>query len=115
MGDEAKERYAALWQECVAVSKKTRELRKQRRAAADTILTWMRSRDLDEYELPDGKLIRQTPKRTQNIHKGFIYGEIKRITGDDARAEAGVLNILSMCDVVEKETLVHLRKPRGPE
>jgi flagellar basal body-associated protein FliL len=102
---EAVKAYIELHDEITASSKQLRELKHQKDAVGDIILQWMRSNSVDECELPDGKLIRKTSKRTQTLKKEFVLEELKKITGDEAKAEASMLNIFSMRAVVEKEVL----------
>lgn len=112
-GDDFKEAvkaYIELHDEITASSKQLRELKQQKDAVGDIILVWMRSNLIDECELPDGKLVRKTSKRTQTLKKEFVFDELKKITGDEARAEASLLNIFSMRAVVEKEVLSRTRR-----
>lgn len=102
---EAVKAYIELHDEITASSKQLRELKQQKDAVGEIILKWMRSNSVDECELPDGKLVRKTSKRTQTLKKEFVLEELKNLTGDEARAEASMLNIFSRREVVEKEVL----------
>lgn len=102
---EAVRAYIELHDEITASSKQLRELKHQKDAIGDVILRWMRSNSVDECELPDGKLVRKTSKRTQSLKKEFVFEELKKLTGDEAKAEASLMNIFSMRAVVEKEVL----------
>lgn len=102
---EAVKAYIELHDEITASSKQLRELKQQKDAVGEIILKWMRTNSVDECELPDGKLVRKTSKRTQTLKKEFVLEELKNLTGDEARAEASMLNIFSRRAVVEKEVL----------
>lgn len=102
---QAVQAYIELHDEITKSSKHLRELRKQKDAVGDIILKWMRSHSVDECELPDGKLVRKTSKRTETLKKDMVLVELKKLTGDDARAIASLQNIFGMRSVVEKEIL----------
>lgn len=105
--------YIQLHDEITRSSKQLRELRKQKDAVGDTILGWMRTNAVDECELPDGKLIRKTSKRTEGIKKEFVLEELKSLTGDEARASACLQNIFSRREIVEKEILTRTMRRGG--
>jgi len=102
---DAVQAYIELHDEITRSSKQLRELRQQKDNVGDLILKWMRNNSVDECELPDGKLVRKTSKRTEGLKKEMVLQELKKLTGDEARATASLQNIFSMRNTVEKEIL----------
>lgn len=110
MGDsdefkDAVKAYIELHDEITRSTKQLRELKQQKDSVGEIILRWMRSNNVDECELPDGKLMRKTSKRTEGLKKEMVLQELKKLTGDEARATASLQNIFSMRTTVEKEIL----------
>jgi hypothetical protein len=98
--------YIDLHDELTRSAKQMKELRKQREVVGETILAWMRSRGVDECELPDGKLVRKSQKRTESMKKDYVLVELKKVLGgDEGRAAASFNAICSMRNTVEKEVL----------
>jgi hypothetical protein len=97
--------YIQLHDEIAKSSKQLREIRKQKDAVGETILAWMRGNAVDECELPDGKLVRKTSKRTETLKKEIVLDELKNVIGDEAKAVACLQNIFSRRGVVEREVL----------
>jgi len=102
--------YLELHDEITTSSKQLRDLKKQKDAVGEKILEFMRTREIDECDLPDGKLIRKTSRRTEGLKKEMVLEELKKITGDEARATASLQNIIGMRGVVEKEILSRTTK-----
>lgn len=102
---DAVKAYIDLHDEITKSSKQLRELKHQKDAVGDIILRWMRTHSVDECELPDGKLVRKTSKRTGTLKKEMVLTELKKLTGDDTRAVESLQNIFNMRNVVEKEIL----------
>ena len=102
---DAVKAYIELHAEITRSSKQLRELRQQKDAVGEIILRWMRSHSVDECELPDGKLVRKTSKRTGTLKREMILEELKKLTGDEARAGVSLENIFGMRSVIETEIL----------
>lgn len=107
---DAVKAYIDLHDEISKASKQMRELKKQKDAVGEVILRWMRDNSVDECELPDGKLVRKTSKRTEGLKKEMVLEELKKIIGDEAKAAASLENIISMRSIVEKEILTRTVK-----
>lgn len=97
--------YIELHDEITKSSKQLREIKQQKDAVGEIILRWMRTHSVDECDLPDGKLVRKTSKRSGILKKESILAELKKLTGDDGRAGESLQNIFNMRNVVEKEIL----------
>jgi hypothetical protein len=102
--------YVELHDEITKASTHMRELKKQKDAVGEIILGWMKTNAVDECELPEGKLVRKTSKRTEALKKEMVMEELKKLTGDEARASASLQNIFSMRTIVEKEILSCTKK-----
>lgn len=102
--------YVELHDEITRASKQMRELKKQKDAVGEIILAWMKNNAIDECDTPDGKIVRKTSKRTEGLKKEMVMEELKKLTGDEARASASLQNIFSMRSIVEKEIVSCTKK-----
>ena len=102
--------YVELHEEITRASKQMRELKQKKDAVGEIILNWMKNNSIDECEMPEGKLVRKTSKRTEGLKKEMVMEELKKLTGDEARASASLQNIFSMRSTVEKEILSCTKK-----
>lgn len=106
--------YIVIHDELSAAGKQLRELRKQKTALSEKILQFMRSNDIDECALNDGKLIRRSSKRLEALKKDHILDELKKSMGQD-QAEAVLVNIFSQRGVTEKDALKRTHKRGGAD
>ena len=102
--------YVELHDEIAGASKQLRELKQQKEAVGQIILGWMKKNAVDECDLPEGKLVRKTSTRTEGLKKEMVMEELKKLTGDEARASASLQNIFGMRSICEKEVLSCTRK-----
>jgi hypothetical protein len=109
---EAVTLYVELNDEITQTMKELREVKKRKDALGNTILECMRTRDVDECQLPDGgRLVRKASKRTETLKKEHILDELKTTLGvDESKAEAVLNNIYSKRGLVIKETLSRTKK-----
>lgn len=108
---EAVRAYIEIHDELTKSGRQLRELRKQKELIGQTVLEWMKTNEIDECELPDGKLVKKTSKRTEGMKKEYVIKELTTLAnGDEARALASLQNIMSMRSVVEKDILSRTTK-----
>ena len=102
--------YLELHDEIDRLGKQAKELRKQKEIVGATILGWMKTNELDECELPDGKLVRKISKRTETMKKEYIMAELSKLTGSEAGATAVINNIDAHREIIETEVLSRTKK-----
>ena len=109
---EAVKLYIDLHDELMQAQKAMKEVRKRKDALGDTILEQMRTRDIDECQLPDGgKLLRKVSKRVESLKKDHIEKELRTaLGGDDHKVETVMTNIFSQRAVDTKESLQRTKK-----
>lgn len=86
-----------------------RELRKQKEALSNTILGFMKSNEIDECALNDGKLIRKTTKRVETLKKDHIMEALKKSLGED-ESEKCLVEMYSSRAVEEVDSLRRTKK-----
>lgn len=97
--------YITLHDEISKSAKQIRELRKQKELLGDVIMKYMRSEQLDQCELADGKLSRRISRRTEGLKKEYVYEELVRLAGTENGANEALNNINSRRGVKEVEVL----------
>lgn len=104
---EAVKLYIDLHDEIDNVQKNLKDVRKRRDDLGNSILQHMRSKDIDECQLPDGgKLVRKLSKRTEALKKDHIVKELRNaLGGDDMKVQTVLTNIFSLRSVEQKESL----------
>ena len=83
---------------------RVREFAVKKEALGSRILAWMQRNNVDELELPDGKLIRSQSKRTESLKKEHILRELLTLMSE-ARAEQVVLEMYARRDTSVKHAL----------
>jgi hypothetical protein len=99
--------YATLSSEITRLNRASRDLKAQKDTIGDSLLEYLKTKDIDEVQLPTGgKIVRKTSKRTSPLKKEYILEELQTIFGGDvAKAEASLQNIQSKREVIEKEVI----------
>jgi hypothetical protein len=101
--------YIELHDELAASARQMRELRKQKDTLSNTILGFMKSNEIDECALNDGKLIRKTTKRVETLKKDHIMEALKKSLGED-ESEKCLVEMYSARAVEEVDSLRRTKK-----
>jgi Family of unknown function (DUF5760) len=97
--------FITLHDEIAKSAKQMRELKKQKDLLGVVILKYMRTEELDQCELADGKLSRRISKRTEGLKKEYVYEELVRLAGNENGANEALNNINSRRGIKEVEVL----------
>lgn len=99
--------YATISTEITRLNKASKDLKVQKDTIGDSLLEYLKTKEIDEVQLPTGgKIVRKTSKRTSPLKKEYIMEELQSIFGGDtAKAEASMQNIQSKREVVEKDVI----------
>ena len=97
--------YADITKKITALNKEVKTLKDQKDEIGVSILSFMQSNNIDECELPGGKITRKVSKRTETLKPELILEELKTQLGDDAKAELSLQTINSKRTVTEKEVI----------
>lgn len=108
----AVKQFVALNDQLNASKKHMRELNRKKESLAEEITKFMSDKDLDECELPDGKLILKTSKRVETVTKEHILKHVASVIDGD-KAMQIVETIYSKRDFVEKPTLLRTHKRKS--
>lgn len=104
--------YVKLHDEITASSRAMRDLKKQKVELGDTILAYMRDRDIEAFQMTDGKLKRSQSKRTEGIKKEHYIDTLKAYCTDPAACEAAYIEMCNRRKVEVKDALKRT-KARG--
>lgn len=104
--------YIDIHDQLANASKELRGIRKKKAELADVIVQYMRTNDIDECALQDGKLIRKQTKRLEPLKKEHILAELAKAVGEP-KAEDLLVNIYSNRAVNDKDVLQRTRKRSG--
>lgn len=98
--------FAAISKKITDVNRHVKELKNQKDQMATAILSYLKSNQIDEVNLPEGAtIVRKVSKRNGSLKKEMILEEFKAQLGDEARAEQALQNLYSRREVVEKEVV----------
>lgn len=103
--------YVQLHDQIIEASRSMKDIKKRKEALGDAVLEYMRTKDIDELQMVDGKLMRKQSKKTESLKKEHIINELKRV--DPSTAENIFINICSQRQVETKDSLkrTKARKP----
>lgn len=86
-------------------------LRKRKEQLSQKIIEFMRSNEIDECALADGKLIRKTTKKVETLKKEHILDALKkRLGGDEVAAERTLVDMYAARAVEESDSLRRTKK-----
>lgn len=97
--------YIELHDEIEKCVKGLRELKKKKQEMSNAILEFMKINQIDEFQVPDGKLQRKTSKRTEGVKKDHIINCLKSSLGNEQQAEAILQMINEQRNTFETESL----------
>lgn len=101
--------FAELSDELTEASKAVRELRKRKLELGEEILEIMRTEDIDELQLADGKLVRRQAKRTEPLTREKIQTHLRKsLPATDA--DNAVENMYGAREIVVKDALSRRKK-----
>lgn len=101
---DAVKQYIELHDQITEAGKQLREVRQRKEELAQIILQFMKSNDIDECAVRDGKLVRRESKSTEGIKKDHIIDELKDVVGE-SEAKALLDRINSKRETRTKESL----------
>ena len=110
---EAVKAYIEMHDELQRGARQLRELRKRKTELSRVVLEFMKTHEIDECSLQDGKLIRRQTKRLEPLKKEHILDELRNALHDDQRAELALVNIYSKRGIAEAEALRRTRTRAG--
>ena len=114
--DSSAARFVELDARMTEINKDLSAVRKSQRELAEGILQYMEDRGIAEFDLPDGtKLVRKEQKRTGPLNADLIHGVLEGELQDPARASRSVEKIMEQRQVVAKERLVRVKRPRAEQ
>lgn len=105
--------YIELYDELMKSQKVIRDLKKKKEEMAKSIIEFMKHNKIDEFQVPDGKLMRKPSKRTEGLKKEYIINSLKAVIDDQEKVDAVFLNMNSHRNVVESETLRRTRQGKS--
>lgn len=85
-------------------------LRKRKEQLSQKIIEFMRSNEIDECALADGKLIRKTTKKVETLKKEHILDALKKRLGDEVAAERTLVDIYAARAVESTDSLRRTKK-----
>jgi ribosomal protein L20A (L18A) len=85
-------------------------LRKRKEQLSQKIIEFMRSNEIDECALADGKLIRKTTKKVETLKKEHILDALKKRLGDEVAAERPLVDIYAARAVESSDSLRRTKK-----
>ena len=97
--------FIELHDEITLCTKGLRDLKKKKQDLSDAILRFMKDNNIDEFQVPDGKLSRKTSKRTEGVKKDHIINCLKSSFGSDEQTEAILQMINAQRNTFETESL----------
>lgn len=106
---DAVKAYVTLHDELTESAKHLRDLKKRKADLGESILEFMKTREIDELQMHDGKLVRRQAKRTESIKKDHILNELKSVMSDPAQAETVYSNMCSKRSVEVRDALKRTR------
>jgi len=80
---DAVKTYIELHDEIQKASKDLSLLRKQKDTISEQIIDFMKRYDIDEFQVPDGKLMRKESKRQETLKKEYILGCLTSSLGEE--------------------------------
>lgn len=101
--------YVELHDEILQCQKGMRDLRKKKKELSDSIIEFMRHNQIDEFQIPDGKLQRRKQSRKEGMKNEYIVNSLKSSLGEE-RAVAMLEMINSQRNVVQTDSLRRTRK-----
>lgn len=105
--------YIELYDELMASQKTLRDLKKKKDELSAAILEFMKHNKIDEFQVPDGKLMRKPSKRTEGLKKEYIINSLKAAIGDQDKVDAVFMQMNSHRNVTETEILRRTRQGKS--
>ena len=90
-------------------------LRKRKEQLSQRIIEFMKSNEIDECALADGKLVRKTTKKVETLKKEHILDALKKRLGDDVAAERTLVDIYAARAVESSDSLTRTKKRAASE
>lgn len=96
--------YIELHDDITKMSKDLTVIKKKKDELGKEIIDFMKTNNIDEFQVPDGKLVRKKTKRTQSVSQATIVKTLKTALGDE-RSEALMQTLNAQRKVKETESL----------
>lgn len=105
--------YVKLHDEILSSQKELKELRKRKVDLGNDILEYMKSKDIDAFQMPDGKLKRHQTKHTESIKKEHFLETLKEYVPDPVRCEAAYIELCARRKTEFRDALKRTRARGG--
>ena len=103
--------YIELYDEIQKATKDMRALKKQKETISEQIIDFMARHKIDEFQVPDGKLMRKKSKRQESLRKEYIVGCLNTALGEE-KAMALIKAMNDQRSVTESDILLRTRLGR---
>jgi hypothetical protein len=104
--------YIELHDEITKATKDMRDLKKQKDTISKQILGFMQRHKIDEFQVPDGKLMRKTSKRQESLKKEYIVSCLNSALGEE-KAQAVLKTMHEQRNVTETDILLRTRQGKS--
>lgn len=96
--------YIELHDDITKMGKDLTVIKKKKDELGKDIIEFMKTNNIDEFQVPDGKLIRKKTKRTQSVNQATIVKTLRAALGDE-RSDSLLQTLNAQRKVKETESL----------